>query len=177
MGTKRPIIEVPESREYALKIRHEGIKAGWEQWYFLMSDCHWDAPESYLKLIHEHLKEAKDRNALVIDAGDFYEVISGAGDPRSSKGTIREERVKVNYLDRQLIRRRRRAIDDAVGDYLERGDGNFQFLFPSTALNPEPYILTGLLSEQAEYRPTGLTVQKLSVNAQYDVPRLQAARF
>src|SRR5262249_36738409 len=63
----------------------------------------------YLKLLHEHLREAKDRNALVIDAGDFYEVISGAGDPRSSKGTIREEHVKVNYLDR--------LVDDGVDEF------------------------------------------------------------
>jgi hypothetical protein len=109
MEMKRPIVEVPESREYSLKIRHEGIKAGWEQWYFLMSDCHWDAPECYLKLLHEHLGEAKDRNALVIDNGDFYEVISGAGDPRSSKGTIREEHVKVNYLDR--------LVDDGIDEF------------------------------------------------------------
>ena len=64
MGTTRPIIEVPETRDYAVKIRHEGITAGWEQWYFVMSDAHWDAPECYLKLLHEHLSEAKDRNAL-----------------------------------------------------------------------------------------------------------------
>src|SRR5689334_8584264 len=76
----------------------------------------------------------------------------------------------------QVIRRRRRAIYDAVGDDLQRADGNFQFLFTSTALNPEPYVLTSLLSEQPEYRPTGLTVQNLAVDAQYDVPRLQTAR-
>ena len=60
MGIERPTIEMPPSRDYALKIRHEDVKAGWEQWYFLMSDCHWDAPECYLKLLHDHLKEAKD---------------------------------------------------------------------------------------------------------------------
>jgi hypothetical protein len=114
-----------QSREYALKIRHEGITAGWEQWYFLMSDAHWDAPECYLKLLHEHLGEAVDRNALVIDAGDFYEVISGAGDPRSSKGTIREEHVGVNYLDR--------LVDDGVDEfspylnnYVYMGTGNHE---------------------------------------------------
>ena len=50
-----------------------------------MSDCHWDAAECYLKLLHEHLGEAKDRKPLVIDAGDLYEVISGAGAPRRSR--------------------------------------------------------------------------------------------
>ena len=125
MGTKRPIIEVPESREYALKIRHEGIKAGWEQRYFLMSDCHWDAPECYLKLLHEHLREAKDRNALVIDAGDFYEVISGAGDPRSSKGTIREEHVKVNYLDR-LVEDGVDEFSPYLGNLVYMGTGNHE---------------------------------------------------
>jgi hypothetical protein len=106
---ERPIIEVPTSRDYALKIRHEGIRTGWEQWYFIMSDAHWDAPECYLGLLHEHLGEAKDRNALVIDAGDFHEVISGNGDPRSSKGTLREEHLGVNYLDR--------IVDSSVDEF------------------------------------------------------------
>jgi hypothetical protein len=50
--------------DYALRIRHADIKPGWEQWYLLTSDAHWDAPECYLKLLHKHLMEAKERDAL-----------------------------------------------------------------------------------------------------------------
>ena len=120
----RPDIAIPEASNYALKIRHE-FRAGSEQTYLLISDCHWDAPEAYLGLLHRHLKEAKERNALVIDAGDFFEAISGRDDPRASKGTIREEHCHVNYLDR--------LVDDAVhefGPYLENlcymGTGNHE---------------------------------------------------
>lgn len=54
-----PLIEVPPAPDYALKIRHT-YKAGWEQWYFLTGDCHWDSPECYIRLLHRHLKEARE---------------------------------------------------------------------------------------------------------------------
>lgn len=94
-----PEVILPPAPDYALKIRHT-YSSGWEQWYLLTGDCHWDSPECYLKLLHKHLREAKDRNALWIDNGDFFEAISSRDDQRGSKGTLREEHCGVNYLDR-----------------------------------------------------------------------------
>jgi hypothetical protein len=104
----RPIVELPPAQDYALKIRHT-YQSGWEQWYLLTGDCHWDSPECYLKLLHRHLKEARERNALWIDNGDFFEAISAAGDGRGSKGTLEKEHCGVNYLDR--------LVDDAVEEF------------------------------------------------------------
>ncbi len=118
MTLQRPTIEIPPSREYALRIRHD-YTPGWEQWYLLTCDAHWDAPESYIKLLHSHLKEAKEKNALIIDGGDWFEVISGANDPRSSKGTIREEHLGVNYLDR--------IVDDGIDEFRPYLD-NFAYM-------------------------------------------------
>lgn len=95
----RPEILLPPAADFALRVKHT-YKTGWEQWYLLTQDCHWDSPECYIKLLHRHLREAKERNALWIDGGDFFEAISAAGDGRGSKGTLIEEHVGVNYLDR-----------------------------------------------------------------------------
>ncbi len=104
----RPKAVLPKAENFALKLQHE-FKSGGEQTYLLISDCHWDAPECYLGLLHKHLKEARERNALIIDAGDFWEAISGRDDPRGSKGTVREEHCHVNYLDR--------LVDDAIEEF------------------------------------------------------------
>jgi hypothetical protein len=104
----RPEIILPQAADYALRIRHT-YRSGWEQWYLLTGDCHWDSPECYLKLLHKHLREAKERNALWIDNGDFFEAISSRDDARGSKGTLEEKHSKVNYLDR--------LVDDGVEEF------------------------------------------------------------
>jgi hypothetical protein len=95
----RPEVILPPAADYALRLKHT-YKSGWEQWYLLTGDCHWDSPECYIKLLHKHLREAKDRGALWIDNGDFFEAISSRDDQRGSKGTLLEKHSGVNYLDR-----------------------------------------------------------------------------
>lgn len=104
----RPEVIIPPAADYALKVK-DTYSSGWEQWYFLSGDCHWDSPECYLRLLHRHLREAKERGALWIDNGDFFEAISSRDDSRGSKGTLREEHCKVNYLDR--------LVDDGVEEF------------------------------------------------------------
>lgn len=120
----RPIIELPPGLDYALKIRH-AVSAGWEQWYLLIGDCHWDSPECYLRLLHKHLKEAKERDALIIDIGDFFDAISGREDPRGSKGTFRPEHQKLNYLD-ALISSAVREFSQYAGNIVYMGTGNHE---------------------------------------------------
>jgi UDP-2,3-diacylglucosamine pyrophosphatase LpxH len=119
-----PEITLPPGPDYALKVRFK-VTSGWEQWLLLVGDCHWDSPECYIKLLHKHLSEAKDRNALIIDNGDLFEVISGRDDPRGSKGTIREEHNKVNYLDALVAA----GVDEFrpyADNYLYCGTGNHE---------------------------------------------------
>lgn len=104
----RPEIILPPAPDYALKIRNT-YSSGWEQWFLLTGDIHWDSPECYLRLLHKHLREAKDRGALWIDNGDFFEAISSRDDSRGSKGTLEEKHSKVNYLDR--------LVDDGVEEF------------------------------------------------------------
>lgn len=104
----RPEVILPPAPDYALRIRHT-YTSGWEQWYLLTGDCHWDSPECYLRLLRKHLQQARDRNALWIDNGDFFEAISARDDSRGSKGTLEEKHSKVNYLDR--------LVDDGVEEF------------------------------------------------------------
>lgn len=98
---------------------------GAEQWGLLMSDVHWDNPLCNRTLLKRHLDEAKERNAFVIDAGDFFCAMQGKYDKRSSKKDIRPEHCKNDYLD---------ALVNTAADYLEpykniltvRGIGNHE---------------------------------------------------
>ena len=61
---------------------------GWEQWFLLTSDRHWDNPKSNWELQKAHLDEALERAAGVIDVGDFFCAMQGRWDPRASKEDI-----------------------------------------------------------------------------------------
>lgn len=72
-----------------------------------------------------HLEEAKQRDAPVIDNGDFFCAMQGKFDKRSSKSKVRPEHQQDNYLD---------ALVDTAADFFEPyahqlaviGDGNHE---------------------------------------------------
>jgi len=84
---------------YAVDIPYRP-RDGWEFWALLTSDRHWDNPHSDHSLQKRHLEQALDRNAPIIDAGDFFCAMQGKYDKRSSKAEIRPEHQHGNYLDR-----------------------------------------------------------------------------
>jgi UDP-2,3-diacylglucosamine pyrophosphatase LpxH len=146
-----PIIEIPPAPDYALKIRHKYF-AGWEQTYLLTADEHLDSPECYINLWHNHMREAKEKNALVVNAGDMFDVISGRHDKRGSKGTIREEHSKVNYIDR--------VVDwgaDELKPYADQlvyvGTGNHEM---SVLVNTETDVTARVLEKVNSYRSKDL---------------------
>lgn len=71
----------------------------WEQWFLLTSDRHWDNPKSNWELQIKHMKEARKRQAGIIDCGDFYCAMQGKYDPRSNKGDVRDIHQVPEYLD------------------------------------------------------------------------------
>lgn len=80
-------------------IRISGIKAGWEQWFLLMSDNHHDSIYCNRELEKQHLEEAKKRNARVFIFGDFFDAMQGRFDPRRSMDELRPEYRKETYYD------------------------------------------------------------------------------
>jgi len=70
-----------------------------EVFVLLQSDVHWDNPHCDREMLAKHLEEAKRRNAPVLDIGDFFDVMQGKYDPRSSKSDLRPELMAGDYLD------------------------------------------------------------------------------
>jgi hypothetical protein len=72
---------------------------GDEQWFLLQSDVHWDNPKCDRKKLKKHLDLAVQRNAPILDFGDFFCAMQGKYDRRSSKKDILPEHANNNYLD------------------------------------------------------------------------------
>ena len=60
----------------------------WEQWGLLTADRHIDSPKSNESLQRYHLEQAKEREAFVLDFGDFFDAMQGKTDKRSAKMDI-----------------------------------------------------------------------------------------
>ena len=74
-------------------------KSGQEFWFLLTSDRHWDNPDSDWAMQEKHMKQARERGAMIIDAGDFFCAMQGKYDKRSSKSNLREIHKNGEYLD------------------------------------------------------------------------------
>lgn len=74
-------------------------RKGWEQFFLLTSDRHWDNPKSDRRKQKEHLEEARERNAGVIDAGDLFCAMQGKYDKRANKNDLRPEHQEGKYFD------------------------------------------------------------------------------
>lgn len=105
---------------YTLEIRHT-YKAGFEQWYFLSSDWHWDNPKCDRALLKKHLDLAVERQAGIMVFGDLFCAMQGKYDKRSSKTDLRPEHQVNNYLD---------ALVDTAAEWLEPYRENLSFISP-----------------------------------------------
>lgn len=96
-----------------------------EQKILLQSDVHWDNPKTSRKLLLKHLNQAKNLNAPIIDAGDWFCAMQGKYDPRAVKADILPEHNNAQYLD---------SLIETSADFLEpykdlltvRGQGNHE---------------------------------------------------
>lgn len=73
---------------------------GWERWFLLRSDAHFDNAHADWAMEERHLREARDRDAGIIDVGDLFCAMQGKWDPRSDRSALREEFQVGSYLDR-----------------------------------------------------------------------------
>lgn len=72
---------------------------GWKRWVMLRSDAHHDNIHSLHDLERDHLEQARERDALIIDAGDIFCAMQGKGDPRGNYDALRPEHKTDRYLD------------------------------------------------------------------------------
>jgi hypothetical protein len=82
-----------------LTVRMENVKPGWEQWFLITSDEHWDNPHCDRVTLRKHHDQAKERGAGIFKVGDFFCAMQGKYDPRSDKASVRPEHREGNYLD------------------------------------------------------------------------------
>ena len=76
-----------------------GRNKDWEQWVLLRSDVHHDNPKCDQDLERQHLQEALEYDAPVIDNGDLFCAMQGRWDKRADKSALRPEHQGSNYFD------------------------------------------------------------------------------
>lgn len=96
-----------------------------EQWILLQSDVHWDNPMCNRELLTQHWKEARAKDAPILDNGDFFCAMQGKWDKRSNKDDLRPEHQVGDYLD-ALVRTGAAALEPYKDLLTLRGQGNHE---------------------------------------------------
>lgn len=100
-------------------------RVGDTQRVLLQSDVHWDNPKCDRDLFTQHLEEAREHDAPIIDNGDFFCAMQGKYDKRSNKNDLRPEHQRADYLDSLIS-----TAADTLAPYRDlltvRGDGNHE---------------------------------------------------
>lgn len=118
------IAEKADETVVSLKIEAQRQK-DWEQWVLLTSDVHYDNPLCNRQLYKRHLDLAKERNAPVLDFGDFFCAMQGRKDPRHEKGHTRPEDNNTDYFG-SLIRGSYEFLSPYADILALRGVGNHE---------------------------------------------------
>lgn len=100
-------------------------RVGDERWFLLQSDVHWDNPHCDRELFLKHLQQAKERDAAVLDNGDFFCAMQGKWDKRANKSDLRPEHQCGDYLD-ALVRTAADELKPYAHLLTVRGQGNHE---------------------------------------------------
>jgi hypothetical protein len=108
-----------------ISINFDDVKYGWEQWILLRADAHHDSVQCDRKLEFEHLNNAVERDALIIDFGDTFDAMQGKFDKRKSNEEIRPEYLHENYYD-QIIELTAKEYGPYANRWLAFTNGNHE---------------------------------------------------
>lgn len=97
--TTPPSFEIEQATPNSHLVTFRDVRAGWEQWVLLSSDRHHDNAFCRQDMELAHLEQAKERQAVIVDAGDLFDVMQGKDDRRQSKDELRVENKRTAYLD------------------------------------------------------------------------------
>ncbi len=100
-------------------------KPGWEQWFLLSADRHWDNPYSDQSLQKKHLEEAKVRDARVLEFGDLFCCMQGKYDKRACKDDLRPEHQRGDYFD-SLVKTAAEWFGPYAYLFAQMGEGNHE---------------------------------------------------
>jgi hypothetical protein len=110
LGLKNPATVEALNRR-VLTLAFDEIRLGWEQWFLLTSDRHWDSLLSDREMQAADLEEAERRDALILDTGDALDVMQGKQDRRSDKSSLDGADKVTAYID---------SVVDRAGDWFGR---------------------------------------------------------
>jgi len=98
-----------------------------ERWFLLSSDRHHDNPHADHALELKHLREAKAREAGIIDVGDLFCAMGGRADPRRAKhGVTRPEHALANDYFDSLVRHAADFYSPFARNFVMVGRGNHE---------------------------------------------------
>jgi hypothetical protein len=80
-----------EKRGNVIHVWFDDVASAWEQWFLFRSDAHHDSVHCRRDLELKHLKQARERNAIILDGGDLFDAMQGRFDPRRSYKDVRPE--------------------------------------------------------------------------------------
>ena len=83
-------MKIEKNSRNVLTIRMDANQ-GFEQWFLLSSDRHFDSNLCDRELQIRHMDECKKRKALILDFGDFFDAMQGRYDPRKNYPDMRTE--------------------------------------------------------------------------------------
>ena len=101
------------------------ISSGWQKWILLSSDRHFDSPHSDRALQKQHLEQAKERDALIVDVGDFFDAMQGKTDPRAAYSEMRPEYLGNDYFNR-IVDDAAKFLQPYAKNFLMLGRGNHE---------------------------------------------------
>jgi hypothetical protein len=117
--------EISEHERNCHSISFDLQRIGTEAWFLLLSDVHFDSKFCRRDLLKKHLDQAVERDALVLDNGDFFDVMQGKFDPRSDKYELRPELIPRHKNESYLSR----CVDEAA-EFLEPYKDRIALLTP-----------------------------------------------
>jgi predicted phosphodiesterase len=118
-------MQVTRKSRNVLLCHFDDIKPGFEQWLLLSSDRHFDSPHSDRALQKYHLEQAKERGALVVDVGDFFDAMQGRNDPRAAYSEMRPEYLGNDYFNR-IVNDAAKFLEPYAANILMIGSGNHE---------------------------------------------------
>ena len=79
------------------------VKNGWEQWFLLVSDVHFDSIYCNREKLQADFEEAKRRKARIMIFGDWFDAMQGRYDKRRAPSELRSEYLVDDYYDRVVL--------------------------------------------------------------------------
>lgn len=89
----------------------------------LRSDAHFDSPQTNLKLEKEHLDQAMEQNAGILDFGDLFDAMQGPKDPRASKSG---DKVQHDEYFNELVDMAKERYTPYARNWIVLGEGNHE---------------------------------------------------